>query len=267
MKERNTRDCLSQLAIGNVGIATWVNMAEWIVSAEESGIKLSAFLKSKLTEYSARQLKAAVDAGQCLVNGKVERFASFFVGKGDRISLEITQERRPQLEMQSLGSQERLLYVDDDIVAFDKPPGIPSEDGKLLETLNKRFAHLILLHRLDKDTTGVLLFARNDKAARWMLEQFKQRKVDKTYVALVDGTPKKLNGVVDNYLGKLSVYHGQTLWGEVSADKGSHARTTWEVEKMGKEAALIRCHPETGRTHQIRWSTGSPNDPPPAATI
>nr|MBA3817181.1 RNA pseudouridine synthase [Parachlamydiaceae bacterium] len=82
---------------------------------------------------------------------------------------------------------------------------------------------------------------------------FKQRKVKKTYLAIVDGLPKSSQGIIDNFLGKISIYEGQTLYGEVSKAKGGlSARTVWKKEKTGVAASFIICYPETGRTHQLR---------------
>lgn len=224
---------------------------EWVVAPTESGWKLQAFLKSKFgPDVSARQLKRAVDAGHCRLNGKVERFASKLVGRGDRISFELIDDTASPGAKTDVSA--RYLHIDDDIIAYNKPAGIASDDKKFLAEIGKQFKDAILLHRLDRDTTGVLLFARHPQAAEAMLALFKKRQVAKTYQAIVDGVPAAEEGMVDNFLGKLHIYHGQTLWGEVSKEQGLRARTRWQLQKAGKDAAWLTCYPETGRTHQIR---------------
>lgn len=226
-------------------------MTEWIVSSEESGLKLQTFIKNKSpSEMTARQIKKAIEAGRCLCNGKIERFASRMVGRGDRISFDPLPE--PIESMINLNDSSYFLYADEHIIAYNKPPKIASEDGGLLSAVEKRFGKSILLHRLDKDTTGILLFARDDVTAKFMLDLFKKRNIKKTYLAIVDGVLTVTSGCIDNYLGKLKTYQGQTLWGSVPKEKGSHARTQWNVQKASSAASLIICHPETGRTHQIR---------------
>lgn len=222
---------------------------EWNVSQGESGSKLLVFLRGKFgAEVPARQLKRVVDAGKCYLNGKVERFGSKLVGLGDRISFELSKE----IKILQTRDDDRYLYVDDDLIAYNKPAGIASDEKRFLEYINEKFEGAILLHRLDRDTTGVLLFARNSKIAEAMKELFKQRQVEKHYYAVVDGVPGAESGLIDNSLGKLSVYQGQTIWGEVDKEKGVRARTLWQLDKTGKNVALLSCYPETGRTHQIR---------------
>lgn len=233
-------------------------MTQWVVGASESGLKLQQFLRKQLSnEISARQIKHAIDKGCCQVNGRIERFGSCLVGTGDRISFDIPEELySPQLKIAAMPIDDpaRCLYEDKDLFVYNKAAGISSDDKNLLIIISKQssspFAELV--HRLDRDTTGVLIFAKNRPAAEAMLSLFKQRKVKKTYLALVDGILKSPSGVVENYLGKLSSYQGQTLWGEVPKEKGVPARTSWEVKNTGKEASFVVCYPETGRTHQIR---------------
>lgn len=225
-------------------------MKEWLISQDESGLKLLAFLKSKLDpQVSARQIKRDIESGACQINGQVERFASQVVGRGDRVIFH-PKDVKPLISIED--AEICFLYVDADLLAYNKPVGITSEDPALLALVQKRYGKAILLHRLDKETTGVLLFARNEVMAKLMLSLFKQRQIHKKYFAIVDGIFKKKSGFIENYLGKLKVYQGQTLWGEVSPEKGLIAKTAWSVEKQGKKAALVVCLPETGRTHQLR---------------
>lgn len=231
-------------------------MREWVVSAAESGMRILPFLRSKLgSGISARQIKRAIDTGHCQLNGKIEKFASSSVGAGDRIVFCLTEERRDvpfTSQSPKLDSSARFLYLDDDLAIYDKPSGIASNDETLQAAVRKRLSGAELVHRLDRDTTGALIFAHGAKMREAMMTLFKKRKVRKTYLALVDGIPSSATGVVENYLGKLSEYHGQSIWGVVAKEKGVVARTTWKLEKAGKEASLLTCYPETGRTHQIR---------------
>jgi RluA family pseudouridine synthase len=115
----------------------------------------------------------------------------------------------------------------------------------------------ILLHRLDKETSGVLLFAKDAEMAEMFFRLFNQRKVQKKYLALVDNCPKEDQGVIDNYIGTLGRYQGHAILGQVPKEAPKkchpeHARTLWQCVKRGQSASLIACFPETGRTHQLR---------------
>jgi len=211
----------------------------WVVDGE---YKLIDFLKRQLGQHiSARQIKRSIENNGCLLNGKVERFASHQVHSGDRVDFDFVVKEEIPIDIS------RVLYSDNHILAFNKPPGISSEDEAL-----QIEPGLSLIHRLDKETSGVLLFAKTEAIRKAMIELFRAKKIHKVYYAWVDGVPAKSNGIIDNYLGKRSAYAGQAIWGAVSASKGLHARTEWRLERQAKNASLLRCVPITGRTHQIR---------------
>lgn len=223
-------------------------MGTWKVSKEHSGLSLQTFLKEQLgAGISSKHIKRSIDAGKCLLNGQAERFGSRPVGTGDKVEFHALT---PTFE-ETVDSA-NILYVDESVIAYNKPPGVLSDSISLADALKKQFGDVILLHRLDKETSGILLFARTPSAAEAIETLFKKRLVHKTYLAIIDGIPAQVGGVIDNYLGKVATFQGQTLWGEVPKERGLHAKTSWHIEKKGTEAALVVCHPETGRTHQIR---------------
>ena len=216
---------------------------EWIVSSEESGLKLVDFLKLKLNSLSLKGLKKGIESNACLVNSRVERFASARVGTGDIITYEYVEKKETSIQV---------LYEDEALFICCKNSGISSDEPlflKGLEILAK--SPLFLLHRLDKDTSGVLLFAKTKEMEKEMLYLFRQRQIKKEYLAIVDGIPNHSSGIIDNQLGKIHSYQGQTIWGAVKSN-GLRACTEWKVLQKGKFAALLLCRPITGRTHQIR---------------
>ncbi len=211
-------------------------MPQWNVSKEESGLKLADFIKLKLGNVSLKQIKKSLDLARCKVNDHVEKFGSSKVGFGDSITFELAKEDKKE------GS---ILYEDDSLLIYNKPSRIT------VEALEKKVQHK-LVHRLDRDTTGALLFAKNVEIFENLVDQFKKKEVHKVYRALVEGVPKHPSGVINNYLGKITSWEGQTLWGEVEPSKGLHAVTEWSVLREGKRCAFLECKPITGRTHQIR---------------
>ena len=137
----------------------------------------------------------------------------------------------------------KILYEDEDLVVYDKPAGINCDDFK------KR------VHRLDKDTSGIFLVAKNDKSLEFLQKQFKERRVEKKYIALVTGNLKTERGKIETLIGrspkdrrKQKVY----LPGEPENKGKREAITEYEVLKKFKNYTLIEAIPKTGRKHQIR---------------
>ena len=225
-------------------------MQQWIVSRTETGITLQQFLKVKLgPSTSMKGAKRLIDSNLCEHNGHVERFASTKLRLGDKIRFFQPKSKptpvRPQLETA------RILFEDDVILIYDKPPAISCQGAKSLEELLQAYnPNLRLVHRLDRDTSGVILLAKDQKTEELLSNQFKTREIEKTYLAIVDGVPRADNGEICNYLGKLHSYDGQSIWGVMP--NGRLAITLWRKERSWKNCSLIRCFPHTGRTHQIR---------------
>jgi tRNA pseudouridine32 synthase / 23S rRNA pseudouridine746 synthase len=152
-----------------------------------------------------------------------------------------------------------ILFIDAEAMILDKPAGLPVDlprDGSIsvmnhLDSLRFGFERQpSIVHRLDRDTSGCLLLARNPKAQRRFSQTFERGEVTKTYYAMIGGMPATSGGTIDIGLSKIST--AEAGWRMVPDKRGQRAVTHWEVAGMSGGQALIRFTPETGRTHQLR---------------
>jgi RluA family pseudouridine synthase len=227
-------------------------MTEWKVTSSAKGTKLIDFIKSKIdSKYSSRQIKRWIENNHCSVNGRIERFASAVVIDGDLIHFQLF-EADSAANQKFHPDRDSILYEDNDLLIYNKPPGIACTDSLFLNALRQFSPGLTLIHRLDKDTSGALMLAKTDSMREAMIAEFKLKKIRKKYAALVDGSFDKESGNIESYLGKVAEYQGQSLWGRVGKGHGLYAQTQWKILQRGLHAALLECCPITGRTHQIR---------------
>lgn len=224
---------------------------KWKIAQNEAGVQLLAFLKSKLP-YSGKKLKLALDANLCVVNGAIERFGTISLRTGDTVDLDVKNVEallKAPVEQKHEIDPSRIIYEDQYLLLYNKPEGIASDE----KGLSALFKDYFLVHRLDRGTTGLILFAKSEKIRKQFIELFRKQEVRKEYLALVDGLPKEDYGFIESLLGKRHSYDGQSMWGTVPPGRGGkEAITKWKCKKRGKKAALIQCYPLTGRTHQIR---------------
>jgi len=222
---------------------------QWQVSANESGLSLQAFVKLKLKGSPSQKLiKLAIQRGACELNHLIERFSSTRVGTGDKVCFNEGSLLNTSQEV--LLDPSRILFENSIFFAYDKPSGIDYQ--ALLDKVLIHDPSLVAIHRLDKDTSGVILFAKGRENSVLLEECFRKRAVQKTYLALADGLMKNPIERVKNFLAKKSSYQGQSVWGEVDSSQGVLADSLFECIGKGKDCCLVRCSPKTGRTHQLR---------------
>ncbi|MBQ7373919.1 MAG: RluA family pseudouridine synthase [Clostridia bacterium] len=222
--------------------------------------RLDTFLAEK-TQKSRSAIKKLTEDGKVLINGKVVLKAGASLKVGNEIIVEIPDAVKLSTTAENIPIE--IVYQDKDIAVINKPQGLTVHTGNGVHgstLVNALLYHLDslsgingvlrpgIVHRIDKDTSGLLVVAKNDKAHLSLSEQIKDKTCGRTYVALLDGVLKSDSGTVDTYIGRSQ--KNRTMMA-VTRD-GRRAVTHYEVIKRYSAYTLCRFKLETGRTHQIR---------------
>jgi len=235
--------------------------------ADDAGSRLDRFLAKGFPDISRSRLQALINEGAVEADGTTIKDAARRVKPDEAFRIVIPPPTAPEPEAQDIPLN--VLYEDSDVIVIDKPVGLVvhpaagNPDGTLVNALLAHCKDLKgvggvarpgIVHRLDKDTSGVLVAAKNERAMRSLGKQFAAHVVERAYNAVVWGVPRQREGLIEGNLGR-SPFDRKRI--AVLRDAGKEARTRYRVlERFGAPdrpfAALIECRLETGRTHQIR---------------
>lgn len=235
----------------------------YFVEKEEKNLRLDVFVTEKLgADYSRSFAKKIIDTNNALVNGEAVK-PSYRLREGEEILIKIPAIEELDIRPENIPLD--ILYEDDDIVVVNKSagivvhPGAGNFEGTLISGLLYHCKFLAegsdstrpgVVHRLDKNTSGVIVIAKNDKALRFLARQFQNREVRKIYIALVKGKVELDNGIINVPIGR---HKGDRKKMAVDLEKGKEACTIYHVEKrFGDKVTLLNIELKTGRTHQIR---------------
>ena len=237
-------------------------LIEFVVTEDGAKLRLDQFLAKRLPEYSRSRIQQLIHGGFVRLNDQTTRPRQI-VRRSDKISL-----REPPVEKIDIRPEPiplDVLFEDEDIIVINKPAGLtvhPGAGQREHTLVNALLSHCGvslsgiggkerpgIVHRLDKETSGCLVVAKNDIAHRELSKQFAARTVEKIYLALVTGKLRKPAGVIEEKIGRHPV-HRQRM--RVTSLRGRTAKTEYRVICSSEQASLIECRLHSGRTHQIR---------------
>ena len=230
-----------------------------LISEEEPGLRLDKWLKNHYPEYSRTYFQFLIEEGAVLVNGSiVKKKTPLCSGDEVEVCFLLTKEIEVKPEPIPL----KIIFEDEHLLIVDKPIGmvVHPAPGHPNGTFVNAFLHHCnnlevqsddlrpgIVHRLDKDTSGLLIAAKNAAAHRKLIEQFQSRLIEKTYLAICVGHPKETT--IDAPIGRHPEKRKEMA---INYDHGKAAITILRPLKQGKELCLIELTPKTGRTHQLR---------------
>lgn len=232
----------------------------FVVPERKERERIDRFLAGKFSDLSRTMIQKLIEEGRVLVNGAPTK-PSHLVSPGEEIDLYVPEPKKPEVEPEPIPLN--IVYEDPHLIVIDKPagmvvhPAFANYTGTLVNALLYHCRDLSgiggverpgIVHRLDKDTSGLIVVAKDDRTHQGLAAQFKGKSVQREYIAVVWGHPKPLRGRIETFLGR----HPKHRKKIAVLEEGKWAVTNYEVLESFRFLSLVRLVLETGRTHQIR---------------
>jgi 23S rRNA pseudouridine1911/1915/1917 synthase len=230
---------------------------------EEKPQRLDKFLVSQLPDFSRSRLQNLIKAGMVTIDGVTAKKSGYKLDRNSLVIIRIPPLKPAEIEAEPVPLD--VIFENEDLMVVNKSAGMvvhPSAGHSSGTLVHAALAHSPdiagvggvqrpgVVHRLDKDTSGLILLAKNDIAHQWLQDQFRTRKVEKIYLALVDGTPPTARGRIEVAIGRDQV--DRKRMAVVPTGKGRPAISEYSIQRRFKGHSFLEIHPITGRTHQIR---------------
>ena len=243
------------------------------LESAHAGWRLDRALAARVPTLSRERLKSLIRSGAVESEGSVVRDPATKVKGDEKLRVAVPEPEPAQNEAQDIPLN--VVFEDEHLLVIDKPAGLvvhPAAgnlDGTLVNALLHHckgslsgiggVARPGIVHRIDKDTSGLLVIAKTDVAHEGLAKQFAAHSIDRVYLAIVNGVPAALQGKIDAPLARSAANRKKIA--VVEATRGKRAVTHWKRLQVLNDAALVECRLETGRTHQVRVHMGSIGHP------